>query len=142
MNDFRSLLEAGDVEGLRRAWRQAAPHLPQPKSYDEAEIVMHRARTEAETVGMRYRLYSHRWLLERMLPSGLPSELVPTVVEAVGISVNFHSAYLKPAADEVRSAMEYAVLDRFATGDKHPDVVRTAMVEACEATLRALFGRM
>jgi hypothetical protein len=141
MADIRALLEAGDVEGLREAWKRAALHLPQPKSYADAEIMMHHARTLAETVGLQHRRYSHQWLIERMLPSGLPAELVPTIAEAVGISVNFHSSHLKPAALEVRGAMERAVLDRFAMGDKSPAIVQQAMTEARDRTMRALFGR-
>jgi hypothetical protein len=139
--DIRALLEAGDVEGLREAWKRAAPHLPQPKSFEDAEIAMHHARTLAETVGLQYRRYSHAWLTERMLPSGLPAELKPTIAEAVGISVNFHSSFLKPAAAEIRGAMEHAVLDRFAMGDKDPVIVQAAMSEARDRTMRALFGR-
>lgn len=141
MTDIRALLEAGDVEGLRKAWKQAAPHLPQPKTFEEAEITMHSARTQAESVGMRYRLYSHDWLLERMLPSALPTDLIPTIADAVGISVNFRSAYLKPAAAEVRGAMEHAVLDRYSMGDKDPAIVQAAMAEARDRTMKALFGR-
>lgn len=138
--EFRQLLEDGDVDGLWRAWGRVAPHLPQPKSRDEAEITMHMARTATASIPEAHRIYSHRWLTERMLPSQLPGDMLPKIVEAVGISVNFHSPYLKPAADEVRTAMEHAVLDRYAMDDKNPLVVQAAMVEARDKTMRALFG--
>ena len=140
-DEFRALLEAGDVDGLVKAWRVVAPHLPQPKSRDQAEIVMHIARTQAASVTLQKRQYSHGWLTERQLPSGLPDELVPTIVEAVGISVNFRSAYLKPAAGEVRGAMEAAVEDCYANGDKDPVVVQAQMAAARDRTMKALFGR-
>lgn len=138
--EFRQLLEDGDVDGLWRAWGRVAPHLPQPKSRDEAEITMHIARTAAASIPEAARQYSHRWLTERNLPSQLPGGMLPRIVEAVGISVNFHSSYLKPAATEIRTAMETAVLDRFAMGDNNPLVVQAAMAEARDRTMRALFG--
>lgn len=139
--EFRALLEAGDVDALVKAWRQVAPHLPQPRNRDEAEITMHMARTGAELVSLSARRYSHDWLTERMLPSQLPTELVPTIAEAVGISVNFGSSYLKPAALEVRSAMETAVEDCYANGDTAVSVVRAQMHAARDKTMKALFGR-
>ena len=140
--DFRLLLERGDPKALRAAWHRVAPHLPQPTSDAQAEIAMHHARTLAITIPLKLRQYSHAWLVERNLPSALPEEDRPPVItEVVGISVSFRSSWMKPAAAEVRSAMEQAVLDRFALGDKHPIVVRAAMSEARERTMRALFGR-
>lgn len=139
--EFRQLLEDGDVDGLWRAWGRVAPHLPQPKSRDEAEITMHIARTATRSIPVSAQQYSHRWLTERQLPSQLPGDMLPRLVEAVGISVNFSSSYLKPAAAEVRTAMESAVLDRFAMGDKNPLVVQAAMAEARNKAMRALFGR-
>lgn len=138
--EFRQLLEDGDVDGLWQAWGRVAPHLPQPKSREQAEITMHIARTAAASIPESARLYSHRWLTERSLPSQLPGDMLPRIVEAVGISVNFRSSYLQPAATEVRTAMENAVLDRFAMGDNNPLVVQAAMAEARDKTMRALFG--
>lgn len=145
---FRDLLEAGDVRSLRRYWAEKAPNMPQPKSAEEAEIVMHRARTEAESVAFRHRAYSHAWLCERCLPSGLPDRLKPSAeklypVEKLGvmISVNFKSRWMKPAANEVRGAMEHAVLEAEADGllanSAH---VSARMADAREKTMRALFG--
>lgn len=138
--EFRQLLEDGDVDGLWQAWGRIAPHLPQPKTRQDAETTMHIARTAAASIPEAARLYSHRWLTERNLPSQLPGDMLPKIVDAVGISVNFTSPYLKPAAAEVRGAMEHAVLDRFAMGDKRPEIVQTAMREARDRTMKALFG--
>lgn len=145
---FRNLLEAGDVAGLRAAWASIMPGMPQPQTHDQAEIVMHRARTEAESITIKARAYSHRWLCERDLPSGLPDRLKPSadrlypvVKSAVGISVNARNPYLKPAMAEVRGAMESAVLEADADGLINDTAFVTArMNEAKARSMRALFG--
>lgn len=143
---FRQALEQGDLAALRRFWAERAPHLRQPDEV-QAEIVMHRARTEAQSVSLKARAYSHRWLTERDLPSGLPDELKPSaerlfprVVGAVGISVNFRSELLRPAIAEIRGAMEGAVNEAYADGREDPAFVTTRMNEARARTMRALFG--
>lgn len=123
--------------------------MPQPESPEAAEIVMHRARTEAESVSLRARAYSHAWLLERALPSGLPDalrpraqRLYPVVALAVGISVGFRSPWMRGAEAEVRGAMENAVLDAQAEGRlSDAPFVKARMDEAKARTMRALFGR-
>jgi hypothetical protein len=145
---FSDLLEAGDVRGLRRHWAAVAPKMPQPRNAEEAEIVMHRARTEAESVSFRHRAYSHRWLMERGLPSGLPDRLKPSaekfyprIAMGVGISVNTSNELLKPAMLEVRSAMEDAVREADVDGKLANAVfVQKRMNEAKDRTMRALFG--
>lgn len=146
-HDFRQLLEAGDVDGLRKVWAQCMPHLPQPQSREQAEIVMHRARTEAESLPFKHRAYSHRWLTERALPSGLPSglqpraEQVPAVItEGVGIAVKASNPLFASAAQEVRVAMEIAVEEAYADGRRDPVFVRAHMDEARARTHKALFG--
>lgn len=145
--DFRAALEAGDVRMVRKMWAAFMPHLPQPKPED-AEAVMHHARTQMETLSFKARAWSHRWLTERSLPSGLPDRLRPSaeriyprVATSVGISVNTRSPWLKPAMFEVRQAMEAAVEDCYANGDTAPAIVRPRMFDAREKTLRQLFGR-
>lgn len=145
---FRNLLEAGDINGLREFWARHAPNMPQPETFEAAEIVMHRARTEAASITLRARAYSHAWLCERSLPSGLPDELkpeaqrmYPVTVEAVGISVNTLNPLLRPAMLEVRGAMEDAVNDAYSIGRRDPVFVRERMFEARDRTLKALFGR-
>lgn len=138
--DFRLLLERGDPKALRAAWKRVAPQLPQPASDAQAEIAMHYARTQAVSIPLKLRQYSHAWLTERNLPSALPPKDQPVIAETVGISVNFKSEFLKPAADEVRGAMEYAVEDCYANGDRDVGTVQRQMAEAKERTMRALFG--
>lgn len=146
--DFRAALEAGNVRLLRRMWSTWFPHLPQPTTAEQAEAVMHHARTQAETISFKARAWSHRWLTERALPSGLPDRLRPSaervysrVVEGVGISVNCRNPILKPAMIEVRKAMENAVADCYASGETDPAIVRPRMAEAREKTMHSLFGR-
>lgn len=146
-NNFRSLLENCDVEGLRNIWKNIFPHMPQPENYEQAEIVMHHARTTAESMSFRARAYSHRWLTERDIPSGLPDKmkpkaerLYPVIADVVGISLNTNSEYLRPALIEVRKSMEDAVLDSYADGNKDPIHIQNRMNEARKKTMRALFG--
>lgn len=146
---FRSCLEAGDLPGLRAIWAVAAPHLPQDLSETDAEIVMHHARTSTRTVSLKARAYSHRWLLERNLPSALPDrlkpraeQLYPRSVTGVGISINARNPLLKPATVLIRTAMEGAVEEVYADG-KGDDVplVKERMAVAREVETRKLFGR-
>jgi hypothetical protein len=147
MSEFRQALEAGNARRLRGLWAKLFPHLPQLASDEQAEIVMHRARTEAQSVSFRHRAYSHRWLSERGLPSGLPDELkpkaervYPIVVAGVGISVNSRSSYMRAACDEIRGSMEVAVEDCFAERRTDPAFVSERMREAKARTVKALFG--
>lgn len=147
-SEFRLLLESGDVEGCRRYWHKHAPGMPQLATREQAEVSMHMARTAAKSVKFALRAYSHRWLLDRNLPSQLPDKLkpaaeriCPVVVEGVGISVNFRSVVLAPAAAEIRGAMEAVVLDCFANGDRDPGLVQARMFEAKNQTMGKLFGR-
>lgn len=145
---FRNLLEAGDVDGCRAWFAANARHLPQAMTRDEAEIVMHRSRTEAASVSFKARAWSHRWLTERDIPSGLPDELKPPAERlypqravAVGISVNFRSPWMRGAEAEVRGAMEGAVLEADAGGRiEDAAFVSARMAEAKARAMRALFG--
>lgn len=146
-DDFRAALEAGDARLVRRMWAAFMPNLPQPKPQD-AEAAMHMARTAAETVSLKARAWSHKWLSERGLPSQLPDKLKPSaerlyprIVEGVGISVNCRNPFLKPAMAEVRRSMEDAVADSYANGDTDPVRVKARMLEARQRTMRQLFGR-
>lgn len=147
---FRDLLEAGDVDGLVRGWRELFPAMPQPATREQAEIIMHRARTEAESIGFRARAYSHAWLCERGLPSGLPDHmrasadrLYPREALGVAISVNASSPILRPAMVHVREAMEHAVLDAEAEGRlSDSPFVKARMAEAKAREMNALFGRL
>jgi hypothetical protein len=70
-------LRDGDVTAIRRLYREIAPHLPQPSSDVEAWASLHHARTQVEALPLKLRAYSHRWLLDQGLPSGLPDALKP-----------------------------------------------------------------
>lgn len=144
---FRQALADSDIGELRRLWRHIAPHLPQDLSDDQAEIVMRRAQTEAESIPLKVRAYAHRWLAERGLPSGLPDDLkpkaermYPVLVTAVGISVNTTNEALRPAMIEVRQSMEAAVEDAYAEGRTDPAFVSARMAEARRRTMARLLG--
>lgn len=137
--EFRRCLEQCDVAAIRRLWAHVSPHLPQPASDTEALATIHRARTETKSIPLKLRAYSHRWLAERNLPSGLPDELrpaaermYPRVVEAVGISVNAKSEWLRPVARAMQGAMSDAVMDAYAHGKTDPVFVKARMMEARE----------
>lgn len=145
---FRQALEDGDVALLRKIWAHAAPHLPGPKNDAEAEIAMHNARTQAESVSFEKRAYSHAWLTERALPSALPDSLKPSaerlyprVVEGVLIGVEARNPLLKPAAVSIRKAMEAVVADAYAEGRTSPAFVKARMAAARADETRRLFGR-
>lgn len=147
--EFRRLLEEGDVEGLTSLWANDMPHLPKPQSKHDAEIMMHYARTEAESITFRKRAYSHKWLLERNYPSALPNELRPKAdriysksAEAVGISVNTKNEFLKPAMAMIQHEMSIAVEDVYANGDQADiELVKRRMKEAKIKESIRLFGR-
>lgn len=145
--DFRQALMDGDVRLLRRIWASVFPGHPQPESAAEAETTLHIARTAAESIPLKLRAYSHRWLLERNLPSQLPDELkpkaeqlCPRVAEAVGIAMSTGKDWLKPALPLVRRAMEQTVEDMFANGDRDPGLVKSRMLAARDDEMKRLFG--
>lgn len=141
-DDIRRCLVDMDVEGMRAAWKVAAPHLPQPEAEFDTLAAMHVARTLTNSVPLRLRAYSHRWLTERSLPSRLPDDLkpmaerlYPKIVASVGIAVK--SKYPE-IVTRVRGAMEYAVSDCYAMGDEDPAVVKSEMMQARRRELRGL----
>jgi hypothetical protein len=144
---FRAALEAGDFRQLRRISEQAEPHLPRLTD-DQAEIVMHDARTRARSMPLWKRLWSHRWLSERGHESGLPDRLrpsaeqvTPRIVAAVGISVKTTSAIIAPAAEAIRNEMELAVKEADADGRlEDSPFVRARILEARARALRQLVG--
>ena len=147
---FVNALEAGDLKTLRKVWAIVAPHLPQDQTDEELETQMHLTRTSIGNVSFKARAYSHSWLLERGLPSGLPDELkpkaerlYPRVVAGVGIACMTRNPIFVPAALEIRRSMEIAVEETFAdAGSKTPDplIVSARMREASNKTRKALFG--
>lgn len=98
-------------------------------------------------MAFRLRAYSHWWLNERSLPSGLPDrlkksadQLTPKISDAVGISVNASSELLKPILPYVRKAMEDVVEDCWASGDKDTLIVRQRLFEARRNTIKKLLA--
>lgn len=146
-DDFRQALENGDIDTLLGIWSKAMPHLPLPDSRDKAEFVMHYARTVADSISFKKRAYSHAWLSERGLRSGLPDELkkpaerlYPITVGVVGISVNIKSEILKPIGPIIQGAMGKSVLESYADGVSDPDVIKRRMFEAKKNETRKLLG--
>jgi len=85
---FRRCLAALDIAGIRKLWRDAAPHLPQPQSDDEVLETMHRARAKMTTIPAAARAYSERWLAERERMR---------IAEAVGYATNTKDTGLRAA---------------------------------------------
>lgn len=134
---FRRCLIDLDVVGICDLWFHVAPGLPQPKNNDEALITLHHARTQAESVPSKLRCYSHSWLCERGLPSGLPdwmkpkaARLYPHKVEAVGVAVMATSADGVMRARAVEQAMSDAVAECYADGERDPEIIKARMAEA------------
>lgn len=146
-DEMRRCLEQQDLAGLCRLWAHVAPHLPPPKTQDDARKTMHIARTQAESLAFVFRAYSHAWLTEHGLPSMLPDHLKPSaerlyprVVSAVGISVNARDPEFQPAAKLIERAMSDAVADAYADGRTDPTFVAARMGEARTKERRRLFG--
>jgi hypothetical protein len=147
--EFRRCLEQLDVAAIRKLWRHVSPHLAQPKDDAEALISLHHARTQTESIPLKLRAWSHRWLLDHGMPSGLPDHLkaraerlYPHVVEGVGISVNFRSPILQPITSHVRGAMEDAVSEAYADKRTEPAFLKARMQEAKQTTIHKLVGRL
>jgi hypothetical protein len=144
---MRECLEACDVARLRALWAEMSPRLPQPKDDAEALICLHHARTQAKSVRFRLRAYSHRWLVERGYPSGLPDRLkpraeqmAPKIVEAVAIVSLAGSSLTAPIAGLVRDAMSDAVAECYADGRTDPETVRSRILEARAKSVHQLIG--
>ncbi len=142
-DDFRRCLEECDVAAIRRLWSHVAPNMPQPASDFEALATTHHARTQLPLITLKKRSWSHRWLLDHNLPSGLPDQLkpkaerlYPQAVRAVGISVNARSEYMKPVALAIQQAMTDAVEEAYANHQTEPSFVKARMMQARERVLK------
>lgn len=145
--EFRRCMDELDVAQARKLWARVFGHLPQPRTDHDVLIMLHRARTESPLVHNTKRYYSHRWLLDHGLPSGLPDplrplaeRLYPRIVTAVGISLNTSSSWLKPALPLVRGAMERSVMETMGDGVTDPVVIKRRMFEAKDKEQTKLFG--
>lgn len=136
---FRDAMLALDIRAARRLW------LPFAGASDEQVlIVLHHARTQAESFGLRDRAFSHRWLLERGLPSGLPDKLRPAAerlcpkrVGAVGIA--FKNVTGRISAEQLREAeraMADGAAELYAAGVDAPERVRPRLIELRDRVLR------
>lgn len=148
-DDFRKALENLDVTLARKIWRHVHPNMPQPKTDEEALQTMHYARTVMAPIAFKLRAYSHCWLMERNLPSGLPDRLrpsaqrlYPVTVSAVGISVKGNSVIGRELAPLIRSAMEKVVNEAYADGKTEPGFLKKRMLEARDNEMRILIGRV
>ncbi len=143
MNNFLRCLIDLDVGAIRKLWAQAFPGEHQPKSDSEALVSLHYARTQAQSVPFDRRAYSHRWLIERDLPSGLPDNLKPKaervsprIVEAVGVSVKAMSEASIPLAKAIERAMSDAAAEAYADGNRNPEFIKQRMNEARARVMR------
>lgn len=101
--------------------------------------MMHHARTQTESLPLRPRAYSHRWLVERGLSSGLPDELrpraermYPVIADAVGIAVGSSSRRHREEAKAIEGAMSTKVKEMYADGDKEPTLVKREIMRVYE----------
>jgi hypothetical protein len=147
-SEFRRCLVDCDVGAIKKLWAHVAPGAPQPKDDHQALSMLHFARTKAASVPPKLRYYSHRWLLDRDLPTGLPDRLkpkaermYPRVVEGVGIAVKATSQLMKPVSALVHQAMTDAVSEAYADGVTDPAVIKQRIQEARQKSIKQLIGR-
>lgn len=137
-------LEDADVAGMRVLWSKVGSGYPQ---HDAAGtlIAIHMARTACEALRFNYRGYSHKWLVERGLPSQLPDvlkpkaeRLYPVTKPCVGIAVGSKWPEVKREITKAMSdAVEQAAADGRLTDDEY---VRGRMTAARVIAKRKLFG--
>ncbi len=138
----RCLIEL-DYEGIVLIWSHLKPGAPVPKNRAEAVLALHLGRTAANSVPMRLRAYSHRWLIDNGYPSQLPDRLrpraerlYPKATGSVGISVNSKYPVVQTA---IQDAMVNAVLEAYADGhQEEPEIVKARMQEARQRERRGL----
>lgn len=118
MTPFQRALEEGDIDGMVAMWAKYAPHLHQPQDRAQAEFMFHGARVMAESVPLSRRAWSHRWLIDRGLPSNLPDHLKPQAEriyprkqDAVGVSVKTVKSK-NPTMREFGCAVQGAMSDK------------------------------
>ena len=145
--EFRECMIELDIYLARKLWNHTFPHLVQPTTDQQMLVMLHHARTQTQSISLRLRAYSHRWLCDNGYPSGLPDELkpkaeqiFPKVVEAVGISVNVRSPEMQPVADAMHGAMVESVMNSFEDGVKDPKIVKDNMLLAKVKAFRKMIG--
>jgi len=121
--------------------------MPQPKSDADTLVAIHHARTQSIWLRFRARAYSHAWLMERGLPTGLPDDLrpkaerlYPVFASAVGVAVK--SSYPQ-VVQEISCAMTDAVLEAEDDGRlTDSPFVKARMLEERQKARKRLFGRI
>jgi len=143
VNEFGRCLQELDAKAAAALWPTVFPGSPVPNETGVLTF-LHHARTQSESMPFRLRAYSHSWLCERGLPSGLPDilkpkaeRIYPRVVEAVGVSVKAMSEASIPVAKAIEQAMSDAVADAYASGNRDPEFVRARMQEARARVMRS-----
>lgn len=95
-------LVALDVAGIRRVWKEMAPHLDQPESDWDALRTMHEARIRMEKLSPEQKRYSEHWLREMKNKT--------KIAAAVGIAVKALRGEDRERAANIQAAMSEAVL--------------------------------
>lgn len=131
-----------DAPAMRALFRKTDPHLPQPRSDEEAMISIHMARAATPGIPQNLRIGSHLWLTKRQFPSALSHEqvaqwLAPTkylvpdgdqkIVTAVGIAIGDVNGRTSPILSKLREAIEHKVLEMYADGDTNPYLLQIEM---------------
>jgi hypothetical protein len=137
--EFRRCLAELDVEGVCRLHHAATGQMLTER---ETLLALHHARTRARSMPFRARAYSHAWLCERGMPSGLPDELKPRAerlyprqAKAVGIAVNT----LRGKTELTRTleqAMANSVLHSLADGIDDAALIKNRMIEAFRKAIK------
>ena len=131
----RDCLISLDVARAREVWRYLHPDKPPPRFDHDVLVLLHAARTSAQSVPLHLRRYSHSWLVERGLTSMLSPEDRPVVVEGVG----FAALRPQPHTPLLRRVAEDAVMDIYADDDHpDPDMVRARVREVTVRERRKL----
>ncbi len=126
--------------------------MPQPESYDEAETIMHQARTAADSMPMHKRIYSHAFLDERGLPSQLPDGMKPprdrkgppVIFSAalIGVSSFSQQSGRREEAKAMERAMADAVGDMITSGITDRERIAKRMWEARDAFIEKRMRKM
>lgn len=95
-------VSALDVAGIRKVWKEMAPHLDQPEDDWTALRTMHEARVRMLHISPQGKRYSEHWLRELRHKS--------RIVAAVGIAIKAMRPENRQRALDVQAAMADAVL--------------------------------
>lgn len=150
-DDMRRALEELDVKTARGLWARVAPGLPQPPTDEHALATLHHARTRAESIRFRKRAYSHSWLRERGLPSGLPDDLRPraeqmhpVTVGVVGLATanTTNTPERRELGRLILGAMSDRVAELYSEGETRPEIVKPEIMLRRAQTYRRLLGSL